>query len=88
GAETALPYGVSMGLMANLAQKRYQGENDIFQVKRKDNEQIYALSLWHRDFYFFNLMPKINVIYKVVNSNIDFYSYDETNLFLSFDKNF
>lgn len=88
GAETALPYGVSMGLMANLAQKRYQGENDIFQVKRKDNEQIYALSLWHRDFYFFNLMPKINVIYKVVNSNIDFYSYDETNVFLSFDKNF
>ena len=88
GAETALPYGVSLGLMANLAQRKYQGENDIFQVKRKDDEQIYALSLWHRDFYFFNLMPKINVAYKVVNSNIDFYSYDETNVFLSVDKNF
>ncbi len=88
GAETALPYGVSLGLMANLAQRTYQGENDIFQVKRKDDEQVYALSLWHRDLYFFNLMPKVNVVYKVVNSNIDFYSYDETNVFLSVDKNF
>ncbi|KOC89386.1 porin family protein [Winslowiella iniecta] len=88
GLQTALPYGISMGAMASFAQRRYQAENDIFQQKRQDKEQLYALSLWHRDLYFFNLMPKINVIYKRIDSNIDFYRYDTLNVFLSVDREF
>lgn len=88
GFESALPYGVSLAAMVARTHKSYDEKNDIFQVKRKDDETTWIASLWHREIYFFDVMPKINFIYKQLDSNIDFYSYDQRSVFLTFDKRF
>ena len=88
GVEADLPWGISAGLMGALAKRHYDDDNDIFGVRRQDNEQIGMLSLWHRDLHFMSVMPKLNFVYKKVNSNIDFYDYTQRNIYLTLDKRF
>lgn len=88
GLETDLPWGVSAGLMGALAKRHYDDDNDIFGVRRRDDEQIAMVSLWHRDLHFMSVMPKLNFVYKKVNSNIDFYDYTQRNVYLTLDKRF
>ncbi|MGK9174348.1 DUF560 domain-containing protein [Yokenella regensburgei] len=88
GVQVDLPWQISFATTAALSERRYLGNNDIFLTRRKDTEQLYNLSLWHRDLYFFGVMPKLNFTYKRVNSNIDFYDYQQRNITLSIDKNF
>lgn len=88
GLETDLPYGLSAGVMGALAKRHYDDDNDIFGVRRQDDERMGMLSLWHRDLHFMSVMPKINLVYKKVNSNIDFYDYTQRNVWLTFDKRF
>lgn len=88
GVQVDLPWQVSFTASSSLAKRDYQADSDIFGTRRKDNEQLYSLSLWHRDLYFFGVMPKLNFTWKRVDSNIDFYDYQQRNITLSVDKNF
>ncbi|WP_437890256.1 surface lipoprotein assembly modifier [Phytobacter sp. V91] len=88
GVQVDLPWKISFSATAAFARRGYQADSDIFATRRKDNEQLYSLALWHRDLYVFGVMPKLNFSEKRVNSNIDFYDYRQRNITLSLDKNF
>lgn len=88
GVQVDLPWQISFAATTAFAKRSYQADSDIFSTRRKDDEQFYNLSLWHRDLYFFGVMPKLNFSYKRVDSNIDFYDYRQRNITLSLDKNF
>lgn len=88
GVQVDLPWQLSFSAGSAFARRDYQADSDIFGTRRKDNEQLYNLSIWHRDLYFFGVMPKLNFSYKHVDSNIDFYDYRQRSVTLSLDKNF
>ncbi|MBV8874728.1 MAG: DUF560 domain-containing protein [Metakosakonia sp.] len=88
GIQVDLPWQLSFSAGSAFARRDYQADSEIFATRRKDSEQIYNLSVWHRDLYFFGVMPKLNFSYKHVDSNIDFYDYRQRNVTLSLDKNF
>lgn len=88
GVQVDLPWQISFAASTAFAKRNYQADSDIFSTRRKDDEQLYNLSLWHRSLYFFGVMPKLNFTYKRVDSNIDFYDYRQRNITLSVDKNF
>ncbi|MCS3434273.1 surface lipoprotein assembly modifier [Klebsiella sp. BIGb0407] len=88
GLQVDLPLKISFSGMGVFSRRFYEGNNDIFLSRRRDNEQYYSLAVWHRDFDMLGLMPKLNFTYKRVNSNIDFYDYHQRNISLSLDKNF
>jgi len=88
GVQVDMPWQLSFAATTAIARRNYQADSDIFSTRRKDNEQIYNLSLWHRDLYFFGVMPKLNFSYKRVDSNINFYDYQQRYITLSLDKNF
>ena len=83
-----LSWKLSFAASTAFAKREYQANSEIFGTRRKDNEQFYNLSLWQRDLSVFGMMPKLNFTYKRVNSNIDFYAYDQRNITLSVDKIF
>ena len=83
-----LPWKISFSALGAFSQRHYEDDNDIFAVRRRDNEQFYHLAVWHRDLHFLGMMPKLNLSEKRVNSNIDFYSYRQHSITLSVDKNF
>lgn len=88
GVVMDLPWQLSFSASTAYAKRHYQADSDIFGTRRKDNEQFYNLSVWHRDWYVFGVMPKLNFSYKRVDSNINFYDYHQRNITLSLDKNF
>ncbi|WP_318377211.1 porin family protein [Enterobacter sp.] len=88
GVQVDLPWQISFSASTAFAKRHYQADSEIFSTRRKDNEQYYNLSLWHRDLYVFGVMPKLNFSYKRVDSNINFYDYHQRNITLSLDKNF
>ncbi|MBO3275978.1 porin family protein [Pseudomonas schmalbachii] len=88
GFEAELPFGFSTSLLVGALTRKYVGESDIFSTRRRDLEENYLVSLWHRDLYFWGVMPKLNLSYRKVDSNIDFYSYDQQRVFLSMTRAF
>lgn len=88
GVQMDLSWKLSFAASTAFAKREYQANSEIFGTRRKDNEQFYNLSLWQRDLSVFGMMPKLNFTYKRVNSNIDFYAYDQRNITLSVDKIF
>ncbi|MCY1340047.1 TPR repeat-containing protein [compost metagenome] len=83
GFEAELPYGFSASLMAGVSERKYAGRNDIFAVRRKDVEDNCLISLWHRGFYFWGILPKVNFAYRSMDSNINYYSFDQKRVYLS-----
>ncbi len=88
GVVMDLPWQLSFSASTAYARRYYQADSDIFGTRRKDNEQFYNLSVWHRDWNVFGVMPKLNFSYKRVDSNINFNDYHQRNITLSLDKNF
>lgn len=88
GYEAELPYGFSTSMMVSALERQYADESDIFSVRRRDNEKGYLVCLWHRNLYFWGIMPKLNFSYRQVDSNIDFYSYDQRRMFLTVTREF
>lgn len=83
GFEAELPWSLAASLSAGEMRRVYEAENDIFAVRRRDTERNYLLSLWHRNIYFWGILPKLNISYRQVDSNIDYYSYDQKRIYLS-----
>lgn len=88
GYEAELPYGLSTSLLFSALERKYEEDSDIFSIRRQDNEKGYLLSIWHRNVYFWGIMPKLNFSYRQVDSNIDYYSYQQRRVFLTVTRAF
>ncbi|CAK9884892.1 MAG: TPR repeat-containing protein [Candidatus Erwinia impunctatus] len=86
GGQIELPWNISLASSAVLVRRHYEGENDIFAVRRKDRELLLNSAIWHRQWQIFSLVPKLNFSYKQVTSNISFYEYSQKNIFLTIER--
>ena len=74
-------WGISTRISLAYARRTYKGA-DLFNIRQKNNEYQSAVTLWHRDLYFWGITPKITWSYQRVSSNHPFYSYDKNRIFL------
>ena len=74
-------WGISTRVSLAYAHRTYKGA-DLFNIRQKNNEYQSAVTLWHRDLYFWGITPKITWSYQRVSSNHPFYSYDKNRIFL------
>ena len=80
-------WGISTRISFAYARRTYKGA-DLFNIRQKNNEYQSAVTLWHRDLYFWGITPKITWSYQRVSSNHPFYSYDKNRIFLEMGKTF
>ena len=80
-------WGISTRISLAYARRTYKGA-DLFNIRQKNNEYQSAVTLWHRDLYFWGITPKITWSYQRVSSNHPFYSYDKNRIFLEMGKTF
>ncbi|MEJ2496280.1 MAG: porin family protein [Sulfurovaceae bacterium] len=83
-----MPFAFSTKISANYANKVYDDAPNIYGIQRHDKEYSYDLSLWKRDWYFWGVMPKINLEYTHVKSNINIFAFDKNRVYFSFDRRF
>ncbi|WP_192894305.1 surface lipoprotein assembly modifier [Rodentibacter pneumotropicus] len=79
--------GISSRLNLAYARRTYK-DIDFFQIRQKNNEYFTALTLWHRDFYFLGITPKLTWTYQKIKSNHPFYRYDKNRVYLEMSKIF
>ena len=80
-------WGISTRVSLAYARRTYKSA-DLFNIRQKNNEYQSAVTLWHRDLYFWGITPKITWSYQRVSSNHPFYSYDKNRIFLEMGKTF
>ena len=80
-------WGISTRVSLAYAHRTYKGA-DLFNIRQKNNEYQSAVTLWHRDLYFWGITPKITWSYQRVSSNHPFYSYDKNRIFLEMGTTF
>ena len=80
-------WGISTRVSLAYAHRTYKGA-DLFNIRQKNNEYQSAVTLWHRDLYFWRITPKITWSYQRVSSNHPFYSYDKNRIFLEMGTTF
>lgn len=72
GIRTAWGYewrhGLSASLNLSAARRRYDGY-DYFQILRRDREYSATASLWHRDWQWRGLVPKLTAVWSRTQSN-------------------
>lgn len=87
-------WGISSRLSTSIAQRKYKDEAVLsgwlnFGKIRQDNIYQVNLILWKRDWYVWNITPKLQFSWKKQQSNIaQMYSFQEKNVFLIFEKRF
>lgn len=81
--------GLSTSVNVGYAQKYYQGNDFLFQnSKRNDKELDMGVSVWHRNFHFKGITPRLSWQYHRTNSNQALFNYDKNNVFVEFNKQF
>ncbi|TCK01691.1 uncharacterized protein DUF560 [Volucribacter psittacicida] len=82
-------YGLSSNLHIQLGLRKFKDKDSFKQIIRQDKEMRFNLTLWKRDWHWFNFTPKLQYRYQRINSNIpEFYSYDKSQFQLLFEKTF
>ena len=81
------PLGISTRLSAAYARRTYK-DVDFFGIRQKNNEYLTSATLWHRDFYFWGITPKLTWTYQKVKGNHPFYNYDKNRVFIEMSKTF
>lgn len=81
------PYGVSSRFQVGYGKRQYRGA-DFFSIVQKANEYSGAISLWHRDLYFFAVTPKITWLYQKIDSNHPFYNREQSRIIWDLSKDF
>lgn len=81
------PYGISTRLIGSYAWRNYFGK-DFFGITRNHDEYTALLSVWHEDFNFLGLTPRIVLSYQKNDSNHPFYQYDKKRVYLELEKEF
>lgn len=88
GFYRTLPYDIILKSDITFAKKLYRNDENMFNIKRDDNETLFNNSIWHRNLQIFSLTPKINFEYEKIKSNTNIYSYKKTRYYLSLEKSF
>jgi hypothetical protein len=88
GLAKDMSLGFSTKFSASYANKVYDDAPNIYGIQRHDKEYSCDVSLWRRDWYFWGVMPKINLEYTKVESNINIFEFDKNRVFFSFDRRF
>ncbi|OOF38816.1 hypothetical protein BKK47_08305 [Rodentibacter mrazii] len=81
------PLGISTRLNLAYARRIYK-DVDFFNIRQKNDEYFAALTLWHRNIYFWGITPKLTWTYQKIKSNHPFYSYDKNRIYLEMSKTF
>lgn len=89
GMITEFPW-ITTRLSVRYDHRQFRDNHSFFTyIQRADDEYTAMLSVWHRNFYFYGVTPKLNYVYRKVDSNIPvFYSRKNQQLFLTFEKSF
>ena len=80
-------WGISTRLVLSYARRNYQ-DIDFFAIRQKNQEYQSNISLWHRNFYFWGITPKLTWAYQKTRSNHPFYRYDKNRVYLEMSKTF
>ncbi len=80
-------FGISTRLSLAYTRRTYK-DIDFFSIRQKNNEYFTALTLWHRDVYFWGITPKLTWSYQKIKSNHPFYRYDKNRIYLEMSKTF
>jgi hypothetical protein len=80
-------------LQSNVATRRHEVLDPLFNEQRKDIEQFHQISLWNRAWqlkspFLGTFTPKINFTYQNNKSKIDTFSFQKNNLFISLEQVF
>jgi len=89
GTDLSSDMGVDLNVSANLRQTHYRGYDSLLNAKRKDNEQIYNISLKIPHWEFWGFVPSVNYKHTKVRSNVDWlYSYNKNETYFKLEKFF
>lgn len=83
-----LPFDISAKVSFSIGNKLYDSDKNLFNIKRSDDEYQTNITIWDRNLSFFKMTPKFNIENFKSKSNINIYSFDKTNYFLSLEKSF
>lgn len=79
--------GLSTQLTLGAAKRNYQGK-DFFGIQRSNKEYFIGTSVWHRNFYYKGITPRLTWQYQTTKSNNSLYNYDKNNFFIELSKEF
>lgn len=88
GAVKIFPQGFSSAFNATFRRRTHDGYEAFFQNRRRDNEQIYTLSLTADRWKVAGLKPVLNLKHRRVNGNIGLNSYKQNEIGLALQKTF
>jgi hypothetical protein len=84
GTNLTLSHHIGRGWSADTTMgaqlRQYQDESLFFGSVREDRKLSMSVSFYNRDFRIFDMIPKIGVSHENNESNLDYYTYDKTNL--------
>ena len=84
GSSMTLSHHIGQGWSADTTiggqLRKYQDESSFFGDVREDAKINMSVSFYNRDFRIFDMIPKIGVSHEKNESNLDYYTYEKTNL--------
>lgn len=83
-----LPLDFSTQIGFSIANKLYDNDQNIFNLRRNNDEYGSSLSLWNKKISFYNFIPKFNVECNETKSNLNIDNYNKEKYYLSLEKNF
>lgn len=84
------PWGMSTQLSMVYNQRDYLGNHtEMNNQRRKDEDYIGTISIWHRNVYIWGITPRVNYMFRRIDSSIPaLYSQKYHQLFFTLEKNF
>lgn len=83
-----LPLDLRSQVSFSMGNKLYDNDNNMFNIRRDDNEYTEFFSIWDKEFRIFKMTPKFNIELNKSTSNINIYNYDNNKYFFSLEKLF
>lgn len=90
GVEHEFSWGTSVQLQLKYKQRQFIGVHTVYSNQRRvDDDYMMSLSVWNRDVFLWGITPRINYIYRRIDSSIpDLYNRKIRQLFFSLEKTF
>lgn len=80
------PLGISSSISLGIAKRNYKEAS--FLGKQENKEYSSGISLWHKEIHYAGFTPRVTWNYTKTDSNIPFYSYDKSQVFLEASRTF
>lgn len=90
GMANEWPLGISSQLTLKYNQRDYLANHlTLRDQRRNDDDYIATISLWHRNLYIFGITPRVNYMYRNIESSIPtLYNQRYHQFFVTLEKNF